>query len=195
MALRDPRLGGTEIIALREGVVSTLQQRWPVDQGIIKTIESFRGKWDAARIRKYGRRAPALIVSINATEEAMLSGEHVQVAVAMSIGVMTRTDDGPADDACIALITALLRLLPSNDFDVECVSGAEEVVSKNLFSETIEGTAMNLWGVAWMSTVRLPLLTDEQRAELDDWLRTRITYDPQPSGPADAKPVQEIDQS
>ena len=195
MALRDPRLGGTELIELREGVVTTLRTRWPIDQGIIKTVESFRGKWTAARIRKYSKRAPALIVSINSTDEAQLSGGHVQVDVNMSIGIMTRSADGPADDACIALDTELIRLLPMNDFDVDCVSGAKDVVSKNLFEERVEGTAMNVWGVAWTSTVRLPILTDEQRAALDDWLRTRITYDPQPSGPDDAKPVQQIDQS
>ncbi len=195
MALRDPRLGGTEFVDLRDGVVRTLRLRWPADQGIVKTIESFRGKWMAARVRKYSKRAPALLVTINGTDEAQLTGDHVQVDVDMSIGVMARAADGPADDACVALVNELVRLLPMNDFDVECVSGAKDVVSKNLFEEKIEGTAMNLWGVAWTSTVRLPLLTDEQRAELDDWLRTRITYDHQPSGPDDEKPVQEIDQS
>lgn len=192
MAFREPRLGGGELVDLRDAVVSRLRLEFPDDA--VPTVVKHRGAWTAESVKLYSRRAPALIVIMHGSDEAeSLGNTDVDVDFEMSCVAMCRVGDSDADDACLAIVRHLVGLIPMEDWDIACVSGATKVQAQNLYSGKLDGKGVNMWAVSWMQRIILKPLTEEEIAALPDFLRAHMTYDLEPDGDGAPEPEQQIE--
>jgi len=178
VASRDERLGGPELMELRDAVVNGLRERFPTGEGVC-TIVKHRGAWTKKSVTDYSRRAPALIVIAHGTTEAQKMGTaNVRTDLSMSVVAMAKVRDGDADDPCLLLVRALLGLVPGNNWDMPCASGAVNVRSQNLYSGELDGKGVNLWSVSWEQPIDLPALTEAEFAALNDYLTTHAEHTP-----------------
>ena len=180
MASREPRLGGSELVDLRDAVVAALRVAFPVG---VKTIEKHRGEWTAASVKSYSRRAPALIVIAHGTTEAQTMGtSNVRTSLSLSVAVMASINDGDADDPCLLMVRALLGLISENTWGLECVSAPESIRAQNLYTGKADGPGINLWAVTWEQPIDLPAMTPEEFALLGDYLTTTTDHEPASAG-------------
>jgi hypothetical protein len=173
----DERLGGRELIALRDAVVERLNAMWP--RGPV-TAKKHRGKWTDKSAKEYEASAPCIVVAYGgaANWESNGDGSCQGLILLSAFCITSDLADGDADDASLALTQRLLLELPGSDFGISGVSGAENVDGVNAYTNRLDDQGINIHEVSWVHTVTLNKLTDEEYAELPEFLRLFTQADP-----------------
>ncbi len=175
MALRDPELGDTEIIQLRDAVVAYVRAAFKPTA--VHEVVKYRGPITLETIKQYSVKAPAVVVSIEGTEDAASTGSAVQVPVMLTAAVITKArTDGDADDPCAAITLKLIRLVTDNKFSLDFADAAQAPASRNLYTGKIGAQDINVWVVKWPQTITVNKMTEAEYADLENLLRIHATY-------------------
>lgn len=175
--LREPNLGRLKVIALRDAILVRLREVFPTD--VMPTIEKFRGPWTDETIRRYSRRAPALMLAVEGMGPVQAnSANSIILPVHFAIFAVARVSDGDADDPNIAIAEALSMVIPYEDDwgDDQCAQEAIDVMSLNRYTKSLDGTDTNLWLTKFTSKLRIEKLSEEELAAFPDFLRTHHTF-------------------
>lgn len=176
MGLREPSLGRLKVIALRDAILVRLREVFPTD--VMPTIEKFRGPWTDETIRRYSRRAPALMLAVEGMGPVQPnSAASIILPVHFALFAVARVSDGDADDPNLAIAEALSMVVPYDDWGGgQCAQEAQDVMSLNRYTKSVDGTDTNLWVTRFTVKLRIEKLTEEELAAFPDFLRTHHTY-------------------
>jgi hypothetical protein len=119
--------------------------------------EGITGRFDAERLKRAGIQAPAVLVSLMGLRQGQGYAGHVQTYVAdFAAFVVTKDAVGlKRHEAGGAIVQALLRLIPDNNWGQIGVGYAEGVQATSLNNEALDKQGVALWGISWTQTVML----------------------------------------
>lgn len=143
----------------------------------LKTCEPHGGRFDLAELKRWGIKAPAVLVAITSTGAPTI-GQGIEAPVAYVIYVITKdTAVSPRDMTAINLVQGILRLLPGQDWshpemgDTPFLTEPEGVTCQNLFSTDLDSEGVAMWAVTFRQSVLLSDTTTGDFSELDAFLR------------------------
>ena len=168
------------MIAFRAAVVSAIKARVPS-----VAVEEHGGRFDAAELKRVAVRAPAVFVAVLGVGDVRELGGEIGAALNMGAFVITTSaSSAPRDEAALAIVQALLGLVPGNRWG-RAEGNPDRITAENLFSSTIDKRGVAMWAVSWRQRTTITDF-DAAIASLDDFLRCDVQY---PSG--DGAPVAE----
>jgi len=148
-------------------LVPDLQDR--IAAAILKDMPKLRecvahpGKFDAAAIKVFAARAPAVRIAMTGIEPGT-SGEHHILLVAF---IVTADRVGvPRNKAALAIAITILRRVIGTAWGAEGLLGESEAVSaRNLYDSGLGGDGLALWAVRWRHPILLGIPQDEIYAD------------------------------
>lgn len=123
-------------------------------------VATHPGPLDATALQKLCSGAPALHVSILKVASVDRSRGVTAAELRLGVYVVTRPGKGAAaDEVALALLPRVLATVDGEDWDTPGVATRPEGLSAdNLWTGTLGGHLMALWGVTWRQRVMLPQL-------------------------------------
>jgi hypothetical protein len=144
----------------------------------LKTCESHGGRFDLEELRRWGKKAPAVLVAMTDASEAQLA-QGVETMATYVIFVITRdTVAALRDVAAINLVQGILTMLPGQvwppaeeEAENPFVTEPERVSAQNFFSTALDAEGVAMWAISFRQTVSLGDAAGSDLSALDDFIR------------------------
>lgn len=176
MALRNPDIGDIAPVLLRDAVVARLQVAFP--RPATKEIRGWRGPVNAATIREFSAKAPAIVITFESIERFDFEGGgQLQVPLVMAATFITKPrEHGDNDDASAAMAFRFMRILGGNSWGLDGVDVPEDIHGTNAFDPKVGTAGVNIWVVKWCQVVRVDVLTNAELNDLPDLEQIFMEY-------------------
>jgi len=144
----------------------------------LKTCEPHGGRFDLEELRRWGKKAPAVLVAMTDASEAQLA-QGVETTATYVIFVITRdTVAALRDVAAINLVQGILTMLPGQvwppaeeEAENPFVAEPERVSAQNFFSTALDAEGVAMWAISFRQTVSLGDAAGSDLSALDDFIR------------------------
>ncbi|ASX25872.1 phage protein Gp37 [Candidatus Williamhamiltonella defendens] len=139
--------------ALRQAVIDQLKQDMPR----LSAVDAHPGRFNLEELKRIATQLPAIRVAfMGCPQLKQIETREKEAVVRMAAFIMTGDRRGlPKDEAALALVEALLVLIPYQSWGIKGVLGAANVKADNLFSGQVERQGVAMWAVTWEQSVRL----------------------------------------
>ncbi|USH01068.1 DUF1834 family protein [Grimontia kaedaensis] len=141
------------LTALRQAIITTIRAKLPA----LAAVDSHPGRFNLDELRRIVTRLPAVRVALMAVPDTgeVQTGER-DITVRLAAFVMTGDKRRlPKDEAALAIVEALLDMVPTQRWGMTALTGAEKVSAENLFSGSVDKQGVALWAVTWSQTLRI----------------------------------------
>ena len=161
---------------LLEGVAGGVREALPA----LKTCAVHDGRFQAAELRRWSLRAPAVLVAWLGTPRTETPGvPWTDCEQQLAAFVVTRDAPGlPRGKAARAIAAALLLLIPRARWGLSGTGAAERLQARNLFSAEIDKANVALWAVTWRQALRLEAAGDGTCPAMPEELYAAAQDDP-----------------
>lgn len=144
----------------------------------LKTCESHGGRFDLEELRRWGKKAPAVLVAITDAGNPMM-GQAIESQVTYVLFVITRDSAAvQRDAAAINLVQGILTMLPGQvwppaeeEAENPFVAEPERVSAQNFFSTALDAEGVAMWAISFRQTVSLGDAAGSDLSALDDFIR------------------------
>lgn len=142
------------------------------------TVQTFGGRFDLAELKRWGARAPCLLVAAMGLPRLELEGGTWNADVRWAVFVLTKDlPQRPRDATALDLVEATLVVIrPEEDWGDPDGQAVRDVAAENLYSGQIDTNGVALWVVTWRQRHDLPPPKDAQLANLADFLTYDVKY-------------------
>lgn len=153
----------------------------------LRKVDSHGGRIDLAELRRFAAAAPAVFVAVLgvADAERTSTGEFVLTASVAAFLVTIDKPGQPRDAAGLTLATAILQVVPGNDWGLEEVGLPESIRAENLYTSAMDKAGVTLWGVTWRQKfyagALTPAVLDDLKTFHADWDVGETANTPEPS--------------
>ena len=119
--------------------------------------EGITGRFDVNRLKRTGIQTPAVLISLMGLRQSQGYAGPVHTYTAdFAAFVVTKDAVGlKRHEAAGAIVQAVLRLTPDNNWGQSGVGHAMDVQATSLSNEELEKQGVALWGVSWTQQVQL----------------------------------------
>lgn len=123
----------------------------------LRTCEPRAGRFTLDELKKLGKPAPAVFVSIlSGRGGTVYAGPQHTIDLSMAAYVVTKDAAGlPRDVAAQNLCLALLQQIPDRRWGLDVVGEAREPGLQSLVTEGLRDVGASLWAVTWVQPVLL----------------------------------------
>lgn len=141
------------IDALVENVTADLKANIPN----VKSVESFGGRFDLAALQTFGANAPGIRVSaIEISKTSTSNTGQLDCEVKMMAVVVTRDEkDKPRDKTAALIVSQIMARAHLATWGMSGVHPGRSIAAQNLYSGKIQSAGTALWGVTWISKLRI----------------------------------------
>lgn len=138
---------------LRQAVIDQIKQDIPK----LRAVDAHPGRFNLEELKRIATKLPAIRVALMSSPQLkqVETGEK-EAVVRMAAFVITGDRRGlPKDDAALALVEALLVLVPGQRWSMKGVLDAANVKADNLFSGKVDRQGVAMWAITWEQPIRL----------------------------------------
>lgn len=158
----------TTMLTLRDAVVAGIRAAFPTSS--VPTVEVYDGPADADFMKRYAKISPAIIITVLGGPTKPRGGSlYKDVAFGAYIFTKSRSDT-QRTAAAVALEQRLVQLVLQGTWDTPVEYAAPSMVeSRSEFDGELEGMGLTMWTVSWESKLRIPGMTADEHADLEDF--------------------------
>ena len=167
---------GARLNALLEAIADGVREALPE----LKTCAVHDGRFQAAELRRWSLRSPAVLIAWLGTPKTETPGvSWTDCDQQLAAFIMTSDRPGlPRGKAARAIAAALLLLIPRARWGLSGTGAAERLQARNLFSAEIDKANVALWTVTWRQPLRLEATADGTCPPLPEELYAAAQDDP-----------------
>jgi hypothetical protein len=159
----------TNIADFRDLMVAKIRDHFP--KKVVHTVTIHEGELDLPEIIEYGKRPPAIVLTLNGSDSVMKAGGTIKTLFEISGFVVTRDHGGiKRGRLALILIEHFLRILTG--IPQWGNSAPSKLSLVNLFDRKLDEVGLCLWVVKWEQVIDIPALTGF--ATLDAFARVNI---------------------
>lgn len=160
---------------LDNAIIDSFRRYFPAPA--VRTVELFQGDWGDDQIRKYGKKANAVIVSRDGGKASLNGGMLIEQSV-FNVYIMTNGEDVAKRNRAMSIIyeRALKIVHLSNPWSGHGAIVPESCQGKNLFSKSLDDMQLSLWMLRFEMRTHLPYMTAAQYDSLDDFATAYSTF-------------------
>ncbi|RXJ70790.1 hypothetical protein CS022_22475 [Veronia nyctiphanis] len=139
------------LLALRHAIIDTIKEALPE----LSAVDAHPGRFNLDELRRIATKLPAVRVAIMAFSKVVpiQTGER-QLTVKLAAFVMTSDRRKlPKDESALAIVEALLTLIPGHRWTLSAVSGATDAKAENLFSGRVDKQGVAMWAITWQQVI------------------------------------------
>lgn len=139
--------------AFVEGIAAELPEN------LVREVRSHRGQFTSrAEIQKIAVKSPCILLAYRGFTGANDDFGETRVNVQWVAYILTQdTRDAPRHDLASLILTALLKIVPGNDW-ADTIESAEKISGRNITSTDIDDIGISLWVVAWQQLMKIDAL-------------------------------------
>ncbi|MFD2177749.1 phage protein Gp37 [Veronia pacifica] len=139
------------LLALRHAIITNIKEALPE----LSAVDAHPGRFNLDELRRIATKLPAVRVAIMAVSKAapVQTGER-QLTVKLAAFVMTSDRRKlPKDESALAIVEALLALVPGHHWGMGKLSGASTPKAENLFSGKVDKQGVAMWAISWEQVI------------------------------------------
>ena len=165
---------------LLEAIVADVRAQLPK----LRSCEVHDGRWDAAEVRRWTIRAPAVLVAWLGTPRTEIPGERwTDCEQQLAAFVVTRDSvirgaKLTRGEAARSIVDWLLLYIPRARWGLARIGPATDLRAQNLYSGAVDKKGVAMWSVMWRQILRLETAADGTCPPLPEEIYSSAEEDP-----------------
>ncbi|SPD73813.1 conserved hypothetical protein [uncultured Desulfobacterium sp.] len=142
------------ITDVRSAIIDAIKTGVP---GLEDHVEPHGGRFDLEELKRLAQRSPSMLVACLGVVSARANSAGETEAVCKWAAFVLTTDKrGVARDVgVLALVAAVLPVIPDNCWGVDGVNSPKNIRADNLFSTALDKIGVALWAITWDQEITL----------------------------------------